>query len=365
MNKESDRIRYYNLSFVNLEGFPQQATAVETRTTPIIEKANDWLMSVVRFDVDSSAIPINLPLMFIDPITGIPSTTQTRSTVFITYHGGTFSADVNYVPPPLILPPLNLPAIYDYQTWLDFVNTALAAALTASGAPGSPPLLIFNPVTGLINLYVDENYIPAAGANKIVIGINQVMYQYFNNFEYIYSPSTGLTNNAPFYFLKFKITDSNTLKMPAVGSRAGLPNAVQGSTVPPVLTNLYMYSQLAPGTGAWSSLRSIILTSNLIPYQVETITSNPGLNANYASSNLFPIISDFLVPMERNVTEFRLVNEYLPTAEYRRVNLVGNGPLNTIDLKMYWTDFQGNIYPLYLQTSAGMSVKILFERKTL
>ena len=360
MNRESDRIRYYNLSFVNKDDTPQHAASVETRTSPIIERASEWVMSVVRFDVDSSAIPINLPLMFIDPITGIPSTTLTRSTVFLTYHGGTFAQDVNYAPPPLILPPLNLPAIYDYQTWLDNVNTALAAALTASGAPGSAPLFIFNPVTGLINLYVDENYIPLAGANKIVIGINQVLYQYFNNFEYAYSPSTGITNNAPFYFLKFKITDSNTLKMPAVGSRAGLPNAVQAAP-----TNLFMYSQLAAGTGAWSSLRSIILTSNLIPYQVETITSNPGSSTNYASSSRFAIISDFLVPMERNVTEFRLVNEYLPTAEYRRVNLVGNGPLNTIDLKMYWTDFQGNIYPLYLQTSAGMSVKILFERKTL
>lgn len=362
--KDADDLVYINMTFVNNEDYPQPASVTETRSPAILENSSEWLMSVVRFDVDSHAIPINVPLMFEDPITGIKSQTQTRSTIFITYLGITYDQDIIFVPNPGPIlpgpiPPSYIPAIFDYQVWYNFVNTALALAFTDAGLVGTAPKFIFNPLTGLVDLYVDQNFIPAAGPNQAYISVNETLYQYLTNFEYNYNIQV-YTNKVPFSIAIFRITNDNTVVMPAIGSRQGLPLSLQAAPA-----NLYRTTQLSAGTGSFSSLRSILLTSNLLPFKPEGIsTVGPnGGNNSYNTSAIFPILSDFLVPTESKVTDFRVVNEYLPTAQYRYINLVGRNALNTIDIKMFWSDFQGNIYPIFLGANASMSVKMLFQKK--
>jgi len=360
---ENDDMIYVNMSFVNNQLYPQPAQITEARTQAVIQNPSDWLMSVVRFDVDSHSIPINLPLMFVDPITGVKSQTLTKSTIFLTYLGNTYTEDIIFVPNPgPLLPsaiPFNyLPAIYDYQVWFNFVNTALGLAFTASGAVGSPPQFIYNAVTGLLDLYVDQNFIPAAGPNQIYISVNEPLYKYFTNFEMNFNIQV-YTNQVPYNYAILRLTNTNTTLMPAVGSRQGLPLSVQA------IVNLYKCTQLASGTGSLSSLRSIILTSNLLPFRAEGIsTVGPnGANNSYNTNSTFPILSDFLVPVDQKVTEFRIVNEYLPTPQYRYINLYGRDPITTIDIKMYWTDFQQNIYPIFLANSEAINVKLLFQKK--
>lgn len=360
---DNEDMVYVNMSFLNNQAHPQPAQITETRTQSIIKNPSDWLMSVVRFDVDCHSIPINLPLMFVDPITNVKSQTLTKSTIYLTYLGNTYDEDIIFIPNPgPLLPsvtPLEyIPAIYDYQVWFNFVNTALGLAFIASGAVGSPPQFIYNAVTGLVDLYIDQNFIPSAGPNLIYISVNETLYKYFTNFEMNFNIQV-YTNEVPYNYAVFRITDTNTTLMPPVGARNGLPLSVQN------IINLYKCTQLASGTGSLTSLRSIILTSNLLPFRAEGIsTVGPnGANNSYNTTGMFPILSDFLVPAEQKATEFRIVNEYLPTPQYRYINLYGRDPITTIDIKMYWTDFQQNIYPMYLASYESMNVKILFQKK--
>ena len=363
--EDTDELVYYNLNFVNGTKNQVRASATETRTSPIIQKPDEWLMSVVRFDVDCHALPINLPKMQV--IGGITSKTATTSFITLEYKNNFYTQNVVYVEDAIVVPFLTpRPTIYNYQRWLDFVNTAVSLAFNAlvianPGVVGDPPVFVYDAVTKLIDLYVDQNYIPAAGPNQISILINEDLFLYFTNFAYLFNHVIPANN--PLYAYLFDISNTTTVLMPAVGSRQNLPLAVQGSTVPSHYSPLYLIRQLAEGTASWNSIRSIVLTSNLLPFKSESIPSNPGSSDNYNSNNIFPILSDFIANVQNEVTLDRVKCQYLPTAQYRYVNLTSNNPLYTVDITMYYSDFFGNLFIIPLIPNAGMSVKILFQKK--
>jgi hypothetical protein len=368
--KDTDTLRYSNLTFLNGASIPQLAKVTETRTSTLLQKPSDWKMSVIRFDVDSQALPINLPLM-----QNFPDSNTTQSIITLRYLGIDYSQVVNYVPSS-INPIYNFPTIYNYQDWLDMVNQALALAflsspITTDIKTSAVPVFIFDAVTGLINLYVDGNFtptytyptviplVPSITPALMTIYMNRQLFTYFTNFEYLYQ---NINATDPLLQYELYIDGNNARVMPAIGSRQNLPLVVQGSTASSYYLNLYRITDTAPSTANWSSVRSLILSSGGLPFRAETVPNISGTN-NYNSDNDFPILSDFLVPVENAVTNFRVVNEYLPTAQYRYLDLLSDTPLTKIDLIFSWTDFTGTIYPLYLLPQESFSVKLLFERR--
>ena len=370
MNRyETDTLRYYNASFTNITPDGQLASLVDARTSPILENPSDWLMSVVRFDVDIRAIPINIPLLLnpnaVFPPPSAPFPYPSSSYITLQYHGVNHTQNVIYIETDPTAP---FQTIYNYQVWLDYVNTALAAAfativLVPQSPTSSPPRFIYNPNTELIDLYIDANYLPSAGVDQITIFMNVDLYLYFTNFQFDDHTSTN-----PFNHFKLIITNTNTNLLPIVGSRQNLPIAIQTLGIviaAPPSQNGYVCQQTAPGIGGWTSLRSLLLTSSLLPCRNEAVPSNSTNFSNYNSQGVFPILTDFLVPIDRNVADNRIVGEYLPTAQYRYIDLISNVALKTIDFTFYWTDFLGNRYPLYLNTNTGMNIKVLFQRKNI
>lgn len=343
---DTDTLRYSNVSFYNNNSIPVQAITTETRTTPILDKSNDWFVSIIRFDVDSHTLPINVPLMQ----TG--SLTNTQSVITLRYLGVSYSQVVTLPP---FIPQDQLytfPTIYNYNDWLFRVNLAAALAFASIGIAGDPPKFIYDANTGLIDLFVDGNYISGV-VNKVEIFMNQQLFTYFTNFAHDYQP---INTTDPLLKYRIVINDDNTIVQPAVGSRQGLPISVQ-TTI-----NLYLINDTAPSTGSWSSVRSLILQSTLLAVKPETLPNNNNQN-NFASNNTLPILSDFLVPIENKVTDFRIVNEYLPTAQYRYLDLISETALTSIDIKFSWSDFTGNIYPLYMLPNTSFSVKLLFQKR--
>lgn len=357
-DKDTDTLKYYNLTYINTNPYSVPASAVETRTTAILNVPSEWMLSVIRFDVDCHALPINLPNIT-GPF-GPPANQEFSTTSFITlkYLGVFHTQNVIYINDTIYVPSIiQRASIYNYQRWLDFVNTAAALAFTATGiAVGTAPKFIFDPVTRLINVYIDNNYMPSAGVNKVEIFINDELYLYLTNFQYLYGTEP---TNTILYSYKMQITDSNTLVMPAIGSRTNMPQAVQA------IANLFLYNQLAVGMASWNSIRSIILKSNLMPIRNETVPNKADLQTNYNSSSITPILSDFLVPIDNEVTLDRNKCEYLPTAQYRYLDLTSSSAMYTIDVSIFWSDFLGNVYPVPLIPNTGMSVKILFQKKAL
>jgi hypothetical protein len=351
--KDEDSHIYYNLTFINTENFLVAANASETRARKILDNPSEWLMSVIRFDVDSHTLPINIPLFQ----TG--STTATTSYITLKYLGNYYTQNVIFLNPSLHFSGQRPNGIFNYQSWLDFVNTALGLAFASTAVVGFSPLFVYNPLTQLIDLYVDGNFLPSAGANKIELFVNPDLYLYLTNFQYDYDTQPILSL---FYTLRMAITNDNTVTIPA-GSRDGYPISVQNPPLPAPPIIIYKCSQFAVGTASWNSVRGIILKSNLLPNRDEIIPTKPTVANNYSTSATLPIISDFLVPIQNDVTSNRVTLEYIPLSQYRYVDLLSTSPLDKIDFQMFWSDFLGNIYPIYLYPNTGMSVKILFEKK--
>ena len=63
--------------------------------------------------------------------------------------------------------------------------------------------------------------------------------------------------------------------------------------------------------------------------------------------NLFPTLTDYL-PSFNNFSDARSILTYLPTAQYRLIDLMGTNLIRTIIIKVYWTDFQNVIHPIKL-----------------
>ena len=246
--KDTDTLRYSNVSFLNRATIPQLAKATETRTSSLLQKPSDWKMSVIRFDIDSQTLPINVPLM-----QNYPTSNATQSIVTLESKGVYYSTTIQYFQGSS-LPIYNFLTIYNYQDWLRSVNLALASSFTDSKIAGNPPLFIYDAKTGLIDLFVDNNFVPIGGVAPLInIFMNRQLFDYFKNFKNQYQL---INSTNPLLQYMIEVNGDNALLLPAVGSRQGLPFNVQTG-----YTDLYVITDSAPSTAGWSSVRSLILSS--------------------------------------------------------------------------------------------------------
>lgn len=353
---------YYNASFSNNDpdNFAQAiARIADTRNQSIIRDPSIWHLSVIRFDTSATTIPISIPPM-VTPGSKFGATT---CGIYLTYLGISYFSLVYFTSqtnsPALLLNPDIPPGIFNYQQWLDDINAAFAAAFAAIPVPPAlarPPLFILDPVTKLIRLFVDQNYVPSLVANPIKISFNERSYQYLSNFELVSYNFTPGTQSLTYDII---INDNNTQLMPPVGAaRAGLPLSVQALPI-----NLYQIQQTSPGLFRWSSIRSLFLSTTLIPIRADYTPSAATSADNYNSSTSRPILTDFLFPESDDPSQDHGIISYLPTAEYRLVDMGSTTALSSLDFQFYWTDFAGNIYPLYLKRGESMNIKILFRKR--
>lgn len=142
---------YVNVDFNNTDPndiVPTPAVFNATKTIPILDKANDYFCSVIRFDIPLDQIPI-----FIMPVNmnqAIPrDPTQTPFIIGIQYGVNTnpstyFSQNVFYFPQNSYTAPsqndpnkvqIITPYYYvnNYQVLIDMINISLKLAINASG----------------------------------------------------------------------------------------------------------------------------------------------------------------------------------------------------------------------------------------
>ncbi len=336
---------YYNAAYTNTSNTAMPAYISETRSTAVLDNPEEWQLSVIRFDASTSAIPIAL-------INNVAGGSGTDCYVTLSYLGVNYTQNVNLTKSQTT----NFNFVYSYQHWLDDVNTAMAAAFVLMPPTGTDmaPVLIYDPVTELIRLYVSASYVQNVG-NPITIGVNAPLYNYLRGFQAFFN-GYGTAN-----FIDYALTilPSNANVLGAPPPRPGLPASVQGA----LFTNVV--SQETVTIGGWNPMRSLVLTSNLIPIRAEYIPTNVSQSSgNGPSSNYQPILTDFLADQSNDPINQRGTVVYLPTAQYRYADLLGNTPIFQLDFALSWTDFAGNVYPVLLGPGQTFGLKVLFEHKS-
>jgi hypothetical protein len=54
---------------------------------------------------------------------------------------------------------------------------------------------------------------------------------------------------------------------------------------------------------------------------------------------------------------------YVPSAEYRYIDMTGDNPITDVNINVFWRDKEGALNPFYLQSHGSCSIKLLFKLK--
>jgi hypothetical protein len=79
-----------------------------------------------------------------------------------------------------------------------------------------------------------------------------------------------------------------------------------------------------------------------------------------------PGITNVLTDFQLTVTPSNNYNgeiSYVPTAEYRWIDMTQGVNLNKLDLSAFWKDKYGNSFPIYLPVNCSANIKLLFRSK--
>jgi hypothetical protein len=361
---------YYDLDILNNDAQsnsrPLPLKFEEVRNNPFLQAPENYFLSVVRFQIQTGdTLPVFVPQVQI----GQNDINLLIYSITLKYKNFEYQQYVNYIPDDLTEnlpnPPLDFQDFTNqyyycssYQLWIEMVNVAFKDALTGlnnlvvAGGQTLPssnaPFMEFDPQNLVAILDADEAGYERTLTNPIQIYMNSPMYNLFSTFPAILQGYTNVSNGKNYLLTIFNNNDTNILNLPSYNV---IQSYQEGSTV-----------------ALMNPIQSIVFTTSLLPV-VPSNVSQPrifGLNSlltNYGNnSNVAPVISDFVVPVDA-LNRYRPNIVYTPSAEYRLFGLYGNSPISAIELSAYWKDTFGQLHPIYLNSGCGASIKLMFRRK--
>jgi hypothetical protein len=375
MSSAPDNV-YVNIDFQAPFGNqpPQPLRYNTTRTSDMVSKASDYYCSVVRFNLPLSGIPnLICPIL---PNQGNPQLTPWQigvsngnvgnfNTVSLMYTDNTtvYNLPIQNQTTQVVNPSL---FIYNYQVVIDMMNGALLQAYNASNLAAvfpalEAPFFYFDSTTQLINLIASKIFsLPLQSPLTAVptIYINNALKVYLDSFEYI-SNGFGNANGADWIFrLNKTITISAIVYQ--IYPTPNMGYAFPGDTItsPP---SYFQYTQIYPAMAYWTASSKLFFTTGSIPVNEEYL---PSLTAGQTNSNQIPILTDFVLDLSSSNNN-RDVAYYVPTSQYRLVDLNSDTPINTIDIQVYWQDQFLNYWPLNINAGQQANIKIAFVKKSM
>lgn len=359
---------YYDLQINNFQSTTTESPPLifnETRNNSFVPKADDYYLSIVRFQIDTYSLP-----SFIADI----QPNQGNRNLMI--HSITLEADIGGVitstnPFFLIWQPTNLftrlpnppNATADgfqdnsteyyfgnsFQYFCDLVNSQLLLAhtnlLTLTGATfigSTPPFLKWNSSTSCAELYTENTYYNPSNVNKINVYFNRPLFALLTSFKALrYGINATLGR---FYRI---LTTNYGSNIEIIGGVSYIKTSQEFSTI-----------------SNWTPVASIVFTSGTLPIIPNQLSAPLVFFENQLVQKANnPNFSNILTDLATNDMVFKPNLLYVPSAQYRYVDLTSSQPITNLDLQCFWKDKQGILRPFILLSGASASVKILFQKK--
>jgi len=316
--KETSDVVYFNASYINDTDIIRPANFDQTRGQNIVDKANDYYMSVIRFEVPHSVIAIF---------------DFRQDEYFVTIDNGTNPPPVKLVYQSrgdIFVPNSKFQGIYYFQQFLDIINTGLLTAHNNLGLVTNPPMLVLDE-NDKFSLIVDENY-----TEDIIF--NTALYRFFLGIDAFFTR----VKNKEYRFI-YKQIFNNIQPYPA-----------------PFVGNYFKMEQENKSQFNWSNITGIVIQSRTIPTTKEYI----GLN-NQNQTTETQVISDY-IPMQTEFTSYdRSPWIYYSQGSERLVDLTSDSPIRSIDFQIGLVTRESNIIPLDVGPGEVVSVKFMFIKKSL
>lgn len=370
---------YYNVSIphddkISVNDSPTPAVFSEARDQPLFEGApKNYTMSVVRFTIPTAYIPIQFfPVQYDTTTPTNPN--KSLYSITLSYNGNDFRQFIQWetqdegvpIPPPPAIPVderfyqrnpqyLEYYSLYSFNHFCYLINKALDICYQTNIVPLLPaptppnvyksPFITFDGRTNLFTIntpatFLDTNPLP------VELYFNTILNENFDtSFDTIFKSYSAPDGKN----VKFNIID--------FGSSNFIPDADEESG------GFYVFQQEFDSTGQMTSFTSLIIRSNSLPIVNEAISLQVRPNSTQGSGvagGSESIISDFEIDLGSS-KNLRAFIHYIPTAEYRRITMNGDTPIQRIDIEILWKDNYDNLYPVLIPPHDIATIKILFE----
>jgi hypothetical protein len=363
MNPQSlpDRV-YYDVVISNLNNVdltPPIAYFNQTRNTPYLYNPSLYNLIINRWTLDTQTLPIFRPSIQSFSV----DVNLTIYSISLSCLGQTVQQYVIYQPQNQVAPVPRSPAlqpnglqdnqtgyydIYSYGYWISLVNNAFETAfndLKALVPLGTfpdgvlPPFMDYDSNTQKCSLFVNEVLFGVDAVNPVSIYFNPAMAQLFSSFPFLIKNLSSVN---------------------------GLNYLILTTLSKNIVDGIIQVEQELPTIGNWNPVMSICLLSNslgIVPNnegQPALYVNGVLINGNGNNSNIANLITDFTAD---SVFKSNIV--YNPSAEFRRIDLIGDQPLNNLDISIFWKDREGALNPYRLPVGGTATIKFLFEKKGL
>lgn len=341
MNQEEIDHIYYNIIIDSTDNTDAVAKYRAMNQAPILKKASDYYLTICRFYIPSSLIPLQIV-----PI--LPNQSNPNKTVYsltLEYNGNISQQYLTYISEDTTLTPTDTGYyyMYNYTTFIKMVNTSLTLAFNAITPPlgSEAPFLQFDYSDNLFGFVVQRQYYDNTLPNPIKLYINDDLEAVITSLDTTYVNQT-----------QGRIYSVNIYNQ---GNNFYNPNS-KTPTSPP---SYYLMNQFQTNLSAFQNLRSIFISSNTIPVNREYTKESS--DSTYSLS--VPILTDFnLVINDSGLSNLRTPIEYFANL-YRLINLVSDAALYLIDIEVKFSTKNGKVYPLKIPFNETLSLKLLFLRK--
>ncbi len=389
MNYDNDETHiYYDISVYNNDitgSKPQNLNFAEMRTgKALIEDPSQFFFSIVRFEMDSCSLPVMIPQAQSGSLNSLIYTFVLETLHSDNTSVNVYKRQVQYSPSNLNIQPPSTSQdnfsheyyfIYSFQRWITMVNSTLNALFNdvpvgEKTTVAQAPFFMYEPNTGLCSIYNSSEFdiTTDCGCNKkFNIYWNAPVETIFNGFD-----TTEISEQDC-----YRLDNNNNLSNSPDANKYFKLNVInnhQANITPIKITEntsvgFIVSSQNSPSLSLCNPVQSIVFTTSgylpVSPSNTATpvIYSTTGDSIQGATSNIAPILSDFIVPMLKG-TEQKPKIYYYPNV-YRLIDLKGTQPLKNIDLQVFWkSKIDSKFHPFLLGSQCGATVKILFRSKS-
>jgi hypothetical protein len=369
---------YYNITIgTNSTGVDyQKAAIIAQNTLPVIDNPTEYYGSIVRLNIPQFDIPAAYFDVETDSNGNVPDINRGVYKFSIVWgtmtSGGVLTSisqntqNVMWVQQDFTASPIPLAGvpptpstyyfIYDYETIINGWNKAISDAYnvvqSAVGAPlviNQPPFFYYNPNTQIVELYSPQPYsgYNTTGQPFLQIYANDAMENLIHGFKY-----WNFQDNTLHSLFNIQGYPTNTM--------TALNTVTVGGTL------FYKAQQEYVTLAYWNMLRNIYITSTM-PVQQEAYylgNSNNILGQNVLlQSTLTDYIPDLTVGQQAGVAGAQFI--YNASSLWRIFQMNSHTPLYNISAAIYFTDQNGNIWPLELFTKQQCNIKFMFIKKHL
>jgi len=372
---------YYDVLISNLNSQDVVAPVAyynETRNTPFLQQPELYYMSIIRFSLDSTTLPVFRPVIQANS-TNVNKTIYSITLQYSPNNVRYFESQqfIIYAPQNVVATVPSAPAfnpkkvqnnntayydIYSYQYFIFLINNTfttayadLNAKVIAGGFPAigaHAPIMTFDTSSSIAILNSQYPYYSQATAHPVNIFFNPSLIQLFSSFPATLQSYTDDTGKN-YQIETDTFGGSSILQAFPTSAAPWAGGAIQ---------TIQEYSTVAN----WTPISAIVFTSNtlpIVPNQVgepEIIVDGISFNTGGNNANIAQIITDFI--SDSGIYKPNIV--YQPSAQYRYIEMLGNRPVYNLDVGVFYRDRMGEMFPVRLAAGSTITIKFLFTLKS-